>query len=156
MSLKNVALAALVGSIVVFVVWFVLGFLVHSVMPGPWSMHRGMMNQGMMQPMMGQAGMMQPGMMGQGGMMQPGMMGQGGMMGQHGPRMGMMGTPLTGDSDHDFAAEMVPHHQMAVEMAKDVLAKGKDPELRKLAEEIAATQAKEIEFLKDWLAKHPK
>lgn len=145
MSLKNVALAALVGAVVVFVVWFGLGMLVHLAMPGHWSMRPGMMaGQGMMQ-----SGAMQP------GMMQPGMMGQG-MMGQHGPRMGMMGTPLTGDPDRDFAAEMVPHHQMAVEMAKDVLARGKDPELRKLAEDIAAAQAKEIEFLKDWLAKHPK
>jgi uncharacterized protein (DUF305 family) len=151
MSLKNVALTALVGAVVVFVVWFGLGMLVHMAMPGHWSMHSGMMmGQGMMQPMTGQPGMMQP------GAPQPGMAGHGGMMGQHGPQMGVMGTPLTGDTDRDFAAEMIPHHEMAVDMAKDVLAKGKDPELRKLAEDIMATQAKEIEFLKGWLAKHPK
>ena len=150
MSLKNVALAALVGSVVVFVVWFGLGVLVHLAMPGHWSMRPGMMmGQGMMQPMMGQSGMMQP------GMMQPGTP-QPGMMGQHGPQMGVMGTPLSGDPDRDFAAEMIPHHQMAVDMAKDILAKGKDPDLRKLAEDIMVTQAKEIEFLKGWLAKHPK
>jgi uncharacterized protein (DUF305 family) len=156
MSLKNVALTALVGAVVVFVVWFGLGVLVHLAMPGHWSMRSGMMmGQGMMQPMTGQSGTMQPGMM-QPGTPQPGMMGQGGMMGQHGPQTGMMGTALTGDPDRDFAAEMIPHHQVAVDMAKDVLAKGKDPELRKLAEGIMVTQAKEIEFLKGWLAKNPK
>ena len=145
MSLKNVALAALVGSVVVFVVWFGLGVLVHMAMPGHWPMRSGMMmGQGMMQPMMGQSGMTQP------GMMQPG------MMGRHGSRVGMMGTPLTGDPDRDFAAEMIPHHEIAVDMAAEILAKGKDPELRKLAEDIKIAQTKEIDFLRDWLAKHPK
>lgn len=67
---------------------------------------------------------------------------------QHG-----MDIPATGDVDIDFARMMIPHHQGAIEMAKTELAGGKDPELRKLAEEIIAAQEKEIAFLEAWLTK---
>src|SRR5262245_39061443 len=52
----------------------------------------------------------------------------------------MGGAPMTGDPDRDFLAAMVPHHQGAIDMARAVLAHGKDPIARRLAEEIAATQ----------------
>ena len=74
----------------------------------------------------------------------------------HAAGTGPMGTVLTGDADKDFAQEMIVHHEMAVDMAKDVLAKGKDAEIKQLAENVIAAQTKEIEFLRAWLAKQPK
>jgi uncharacterized protein (DUF305 family) len=56
----------------------------------------------------------------------------------------MKGTPMTGDPDHDFAAMMIPHHRGAIDMAKAELLYGKNPVLRRLAQEIVVTQASEI------------
>lgn len=66
-----------------------------------------------------------------------------------------MAVRYTGDADRDFAAGMIPHHQGAIDMAKVALQYGKDPELKKLAEDIIAAQEKEIAFLAAWRAKHP-
>lgn len=51
---------------------------------------------------------------------------------------------------------MIPHHQGAIDMAEIVLKYGKDPETKKLAEEIIKAQTAEITFMKEWLAKHGK
>ena len=60
----------------------------------------------------------------------------------------MQAAPMTGDPDHDFAAMMIPHHQGAVDMAEAFLLHGKDPTLRRLAEEIIVTQRQEIDVMR--------
>lgn len=59
----------------------------------------------------------------------------------------MSSAPMTGDPDHDFAAMMIPHHQGAIDMAKIELLYGKDPVLRRLAQEIIITQQQEIQVM---------
>jgi len=118
---------------------------------------------------------MQPGNMPmQPGTMQPGNMPMGNMM-DHGAHMGGaaspstkafeeanarmhegMAIPFSGNTDVDFARGMIPHHQGAIDMARIELEYGRDPELKKLAEDIIKAQESEIAFLKAWLAKNAK
>lgn len=142
MTTKQVAVAALVGVVGAVIAWFALGTIMH------WRMGAHMMGD-------------RPGMHGQMSGAPAGQMPMAGAAGQHGAGhgrgvVGPMGTTLTGDPDKDFAQEMIVHHEMAVTMANDVLAKGKDPEIKKLAEEVISAQTKEIEFLRAWLDKQPK
>jgi uncharacterized protein (DUF305 family) len=66
---------------------------------------------------------------------------------------GMKAAPMNGNIDHDFAAMMIPHHQGAIDMAKAELLYGKDPIMRRLAEEIVVDQQSEIEVMQLWLSK---
>ena len=61
---------------------------------------------------------------------------------------GMESANMTGDPDHDFAAMMIPHHQGAIDMAKAELLYGKDPAMRRLAQEIIVTQEQEIDVMR--------
>ena len=67
---------------------------------------------------------------------------------------GAMDIAFTGNADADFVKGMIPHHAGAVDMAKTVLAFGKDPEVRKLAEEIVKAQESEIALMQGWLKKN--
>jgi uncharacterized protein (DUF305 family) len=69
--------------------------------------------------------------------------------------MGMMGgidhSMMMVKSEREFLEGMIPHHQEAVDTAKEVLARGgSTPEMRKLAEEIIVAQEKEITMMKEW------
>lgn len=68
----------------------------------------------------------------------------------------MKSAPMNGNVDHDFATMMVPHHQGAIEMAKAELLFGKDPTMRRLAQEILVDQKSEIDAMDLWLSKQPK
>jgi uncharacterized protein (DUF305 family) len=63
----------------------------------------------------------------------------------------MSAVPLTGDPDRDFLAQMIPHHEGAIDMSKVLLKDGVRPEVRRLAQEIIAHQQAEIEMMKRWL-----
>ncbi|MBB4515523.1 uncharacterized protein (DUF305 family) [Paraburkholderia fungorum] len=68
----------------------------------------------------------------------------------------MSAPPYTGDTDKDFVAHMIPHHQGAVSMAKVELKYGKDPAMKRLARNIIKAQNEEIAYMKSWQAKHGK
>jgi uncharacterized protein (DUF305 family) len=121
-------------------------------------------------------------MMNDGQMMGRDMMGQGGMHGMmHGARQGVMHSgqtkgdtgpsslafrginakmheamdiTYTGNPDVDFVRGMIPHHQGAIDMAKTVQAFGKNPEVKKLAEDIIKAQEGEIAWMNEWLKKN--
>jgi uncharacterized protein (DUF305 family) len=62
-----------------------------------------------------------------------------------------MMAPYSGVADVDFMKGMIPHHQGAIDAAKIALQYAKNPEVLKLAQDIATTQESEIAFMNDWL-----
>ena len=65
--------------------------------------------------------------------------------------MAMKAVARSGNADVDFVRLMVPHHQAAIDMAKTQLLYGKDPQMRRLAQEIITDQQLEIELMQRWL-----
>lgn len=64
---------------------------------------------------------------------------------------GMRSITPTGNNDADFVKLMLPHHQAAIDMAKTELLYGKDPQMRRVAQEIIIDQQSEIELMQLWL-----
>ncbi len=59
----------------------------------------------------------------------------------------------TGDAfDKAFIAEMIPHHQGAIDMAKLVEENAKHQELKDLAKDIITAQTNEIKQMRQWQA----
>ena len=58
------------------------------------------------------------------------------------------------NSDVDFVRLMLPHHQAAIEMARTQLVYGRDPQMRRLAQEIITDQQSEISLMQLWLRQH--
>jgi uncharacterized protein (DUF305 family) len=67
---------------------------------------------------------------------------------------GMQSAPYTGEPDRDFVTMMIPHHQGAIDMAKALWLYGKDPQMRRLAQEIITDQQSEIQLMQLWLNQH--
>ncbi len=64
---------------------------------------------------------------------------------------GMDHSAMMVTSERAFLEGMIPHHQEAVDTAKEVIARGgSTPEIKKLAEDIILAQEKEIAMMKDW------
>ncbi|MFZ2522936.1 MAG: DUF305 domain-containing protein [Minisyncoccia bacterium] len=82
-----------------------------------------------------------------------GMMG-GGMMSQSGMHMGgqedMAALENAKDFDQVFLEAMVPHHQLALMMVRMLEAGSNKPEMLQLAENITASQSKEIQQMQAW------
>ena len=115
---------------------------------------KGGMMSGDQMPMMKMMQEMHGKMMGGGMMMQlkgdsgPSSLAFSGVMGKMQQAMALT---YTGNADVDFVKAMIPHHQGAVDMAKTVLAFGKDPEVKKMAESIIKAQEAEVGLLTEWL-----
>ncbi len=68
---------------------------------------------------------------------------------------GMMGGMMDGEvADRMFLRMMIPHHQLAIDMAEDALINAEHEELKMLAQEIIDGQSAEIEemegYLREW------
>jgi len=69
-------------------------------------------------------------------------------------KQGMMMNMDLGAADNNFDLRfinaMIPHHEGALEMAKDAQSKSKRPEIKKLAQEILSSQKVEITQMQQW------
>lgn len=67
----------------------------------------------------------------------------------------LMESEMSGNATGDFARVMILHHQSAIAMIDVLLAqKDVDPEVRGMAENMRAAQAKEIAALQRWMETH--
>lgn len=61
---------------------------------------------------------------------------------------GMTGAELTNSISHNFIVQMIPHHEGAIAMSKNILTYTQNADLRSIAENIIAEQTKSIEDMK--------
>lgn len=75
------------------------------------------------------------------------------------PGMAMDGNGRMSMSDQAFIAMMIPHHQMAVDMAVIAVDRARDPEVKELASAIISAQRAEIArmaaWYRDWFGTDP-
>lgn len=57
---------------------------------------------------------------------------------------------MGGDPDISFIEMMIPHHQGAIEMAKEILQQAKRPEIEQFAHNIINAQQAEIQKMNEW------
>lgn len=62
--------------------------------------------------------------------------------------MNDMAVSPAGDVGHDFVAIMIPHHQGAIDMAQAELRFGRNPQLRRIAQEIIVDQIQQISLMR--------
>lgn len=78
----------------------------------------------------------------------------GGMMSKGGMHMGSSQDIDTlknaTDFDKEFIEQMIPHHQMAIMMARMLEAGTNRPEMQQLAKNIIKSQSEEIQQMQDW------
>ena len=68
---------------------------------------------------------------------------------------GMSAAPMSGEVDSEFVDMMIPHHEGAIDMAKAELQYGKDPVMRRMAQEIIADQVSKVQAMQLWSSRHP-
>lgn len=61
---------------------------------------------------------------------------------------------MSGDSDDDFVAMMIDHHQQAIAMAQIELRHGNDAAVKAMAKTMLDAQTREVREMKAWQAKH--
>lgn len=57
----------------------------------------------------------------------------------------------SGQFDRDFLKMMIPHHEGAIRMSRQVIERGSDPQVKQLARSIVTSQQAEIDQMKRWL-----
>jgi uncharacterized protein (DUF305 family) len=72
--------------------------------------------------------------------------------GMHGMNLAKLDLLKANEFDLEFIRQMIPHHEGAVAMANDALAKDTNAEIKTLCEAIVKAQNAEIEQMKQWLA----
>lgn len=76
--------------------------------------------------------------------------GSGGMGGMMGGRVDMERLETAEEFDKAFIEEMIPHHRMAIMMARMAGGRSRRPEFRAFTSAIVRTQSREIEQMRAW------
>ncbi len=66
-----------------------------------------------------------------------------------------MGIRYANDADKDFAALLAAYGKGTAALARIQLKYGKDPEMRRLAEQVIAAHEKDARHIEAWRTKHP-
>lgn len=61
---------------------------------------------------------------------------------------------ISGDPDRDFASLLISNHEEGLFLARSELEFGGDQQLREAAQKISETRQKQVDELKEWLARH--